>query len=47
MNGPFIDVAGLTKSYETATGPLVVLRGVDLELGGGRGQALVHDELVE
>ncbi len=35
MSEPVLSIRGLERAYETAAGPLPVLRGVDLEVGAG------------
>jgi lipoprotein-releasing system ATP-binding protein len=41
MNSPFIEVAELSKSYQTSTTTITVLRGVDLALEHGEMVAIV------
>lgn len=38
---PFVEVSSLTKIYRTATGPLTVLRGIDLSVEAGQMVAIV------
>jgi lipoprotein-releasing system ATP-binding protein len=38
---PFVEVANLSKSYRTATGPLTVLQGIDLSVEQGQMVAVV------
>jgi lipoprotein-releasing system ATP-binding protein len=38
---PFVEVSALTKTYPTATGPLTVLRGLDLSVEHGQMAAVV------
>jgi lipoprotein-releasing system ATP-binding protein len=41
MSEPVLSIRGLERAYETAAGPLPVLRGVDLDVGAGEIVGLV------
>jgi putative ABC transport system ATP-binding protein len=41
LDGPLIDLRGVVKQYETAAGPYLALRGVDLNVGRGEFVAVV------
>ena len=41
MSSPVLAIRGLERTYETAAGPLPVLRGVDLEVGPGEVVGLI------
>src|ERR1700740_2509381 len=41
MSEPVLSIRGLERAYDTAAGPLTVLRGVDIDVGAGEVVGLI------